>query len=37
MKSRNHTSYKKIVNEYNIHNYINRLKKYFLFLNYSTY
>ena len=28
-----HTSYKKMFNEYNIHNYINSLKKYFLFCN----
>ena len=30
-------SYKKIFNEYNIHNYINSLKKYFYFFNYTKY
>ena len=34
---RNHKSYKKMFNEYNIHNYKNSLKKYFLFLNYTKY
>ena len=34
---RNHKSYKKMFNEYNIHNYIISLKNYFLFFNYSKY
>ena len=34
---RNHKSYKQMFNEYNIHNYINSIKKYFLFFNYSKY
>ena len=29
---RNHKSYKKMFNEYNIHNYINSLKKYFIII-----
>ena len=34
---RNHKPYKKMFNEKNIHNYINSLKKYFLFFNHSKY
>ena len=30
---RNHKSYKKMFNEYNIHNYINSLNKSFIFFN----